>query len=960
MSNFFRDTSLGFKPKHNIFQKLQRIDEGKEQNQERVQPHYPFSDDDSTSLMEGVFFADTANTDTTSNSTNKNINSKNSSNISNINTSTPEKQQHGVGRPITDESEIEITEVRDVENHEEAADKENESASHAERNDCNTGKDFTTSNDVLLEAFTNTQRICSKLKHDLQYEQTNNAKLKKQIVLYQNDIKKLEDKISTHRDFLKSLEDKSLNLSEQKKVDGKIIEDLKSSNSIILGKLNDYKTDISAMKTAFSNFDNWKKDMETELGKKSKEIVYLKKELDECSGQLTEETIRNDTLLSELSSKQTELTKNLDINKNEIQDVFKEKFFEFEKSFEDHLTDELNNKVIEPNNLNKNEITEKMDQHFEKTLSNINSDINQLSISLSELYISNFNESSKSHQATSVEVKECFSNITQAVADLRTTWKDELNCISTSNDKNMNDYNTTVNGGIKSIFESLQSIKEDLKMATTYEMTIKNLEKQIHELTSQKLQCLTSLGIKEAEYEDINKQLTELKSANVRNIEVKEDLIAQINNLTSTMEKLNLEISRLQNENLTLVSNFENKLSAQQSIINSLTSENDLLKQTSTNLEESRKKEEDERLSYQNSVKSLTDQLHKLNVELVQMKATSLEFDKEKRILQEQLDLEKVKCQNEISDHEAFMRDFLVQKEKLRCLEADKKTFAVEKLNLNEKIDILKASKEKLVSEISFLKRNHALKEEEYKKKFEDRKLEKESDELEIIYGNKVAEFDENNDIELSDREISEHVYQNENSKDAKEMLQLYPQHDNKKGKSQRKNNDSISNKVITNSDRNDRVAEVEKSFKKGQEQSKSKLKKLQTKDETSKFFKRDIEIDKRSQQNGKSKQIDKATNIVPSKSNNKTLEKVIKKNTIKYSKRKMNNNILDEFDLSSSMSEDLENTVSSQKRVKTRQTTRIENMAISSMFVPRKKLLLSDDDPSNETFINKGCKKKI
>lgn len=55
-----------------------------------------------------------------------------------------------------------------------------------------------------------------------------------------------------------------------------------------------------------------KKDADTELLKRGKEIEYLKRELDDCSGQLSEEKIKNSSLVQEIGKNREQLTKKME------------------------------------------------------------------------------------------------------------------------------------------------------------------------------------------------------------------------------------------------------------------------------------------------------------------------------------------------------------------------------------------------------------------------------------------------------------------------------------------------------------------------------------------------------------------------------------------------------------------------------------------------------------------------
>lgn len=305
MPNFFRDSTLGFKPRSNIFNKLRP----KENNTESNNTVTKNEGNDSSSIMNYIFSDGEMSVQTNETE----INSyNNSENIKKLSTSTPRT----IKKVITDnkivnedDEDFEITEIRNIDNVLEG--KTEISQNLQEQNVANNihSKDAakpsssdTSSNDVLLEAFTNTQKICSTLKLELQKSKTENKKLTSKVKDFEEDTKNILDKINKYRIFLDNLHEKNSELFKKMNSDRNNITELKKFQEELQKKITKYKDDVNELKNQMLDLQKIKNSLESELVKKNKDLQYITQELDDCSGQLTEEKMKNSSLLDEIVS----------------------------------------------------------------------------------------------------------------------------------------------------------------------------------------------------------------------------------------------------------------------------------------------------------------------------------------------------------------------------------------------------------------------------------------------------------------------------------------------------------------------------------------------------------------------------------------------------------------------------------------------------------------------------------
>ena len=97
------------------------------------------------------------------------------------------------------------------------------------------------------------------------------------------------------------------------------------------------------MKGSISNLKSLKKDTELELMKKEKEIEYLKREVDDTSGQLSEEKIKNCSLLQEFTKTRETLKENFESQKEDL----KEKTTSMENCLRTLFKDEMTKQLTE-------------------------------------------------------------------------------------------------------------------------------------------------------------------------------------------------------------------------------------------------------------------------------------------------------------------------------------------------------------------------------------------------------------------------------------------------------------------------------------------------------------------------------------------------------------------------------------------------------------------------------------
>lgn len=154
------------------------------------------------------------------------------------------------------------------------------------------------SNDVLLAAFTNTQRICSSLKSQLSDQEKENSKLKSEITEYESKFNNINEKLVNYKTMLSSLKQNLNEATLWKKSHERTIQEYKTMQETINRKLKILQDELEEIRPKLSKTNETIKDYENDMYKKNGEIEYLKRELDETSGLLSEEKIKNNKIFT--------------------------------------------------------------------------------------------------------------------------------------------------------------------------------------------------------------------------------------------------------------------------------------------------------------------------------------------------------------------------------------------------------------------------------------------------------------------------------------------------------------------------------------------------------------------------------------------------------------------------------------------------------------------------------------
>ncbi|CAI1840805.1 hypothetical protein SEUBUCD646_0B03940 [Saccharomyces eubayanus] len=750
MSNFFRDSSMGFKPRPNIFAKLRVRDS---------EPEGPLNNDIDTSVdcleagssIEGDDAFKKPNKtsngrEVTTSAEHVQRNPSYSSDV--VDASSPKRQmaidRHnkflnnsgGTNENDTDE-DFEITEVRDVSEGVAMETKED----HGDVNDSETtlkdnkvheyaitnGKPIlhtpidasnTSSNDVLLEAFTNTQRICSNLKQELQNQQQDNVKLKTRLQSYVSDSGKINDKVGKYKNWLETLQENITTLTSHKNSQDTKLKDLRQNHQLNQRRITGFKTTIESLNGKINELGKHKKDADTELMKRGKEIEYLKRELDDCSGQLSEEKIKNSSLVQEIGKNREQLTKKMEDLLSEdkayhllqftkfeekIRTIFEEKLREHFRGAIDSFSLELKNNGVELNDHTETILKQQCEQFKENLQNKMSLSENNTAKFLTELGIKQNELVIKVQDELLTSSK---NTQTALLAEMKSTKQDILD------DSSQAAKNSLV------LADLLKEYKAEIVQSNEYEERIKQLESERSTLSSQKNQIISSLGTKEAQYEDLVKKL-EAKNIEISQIFGKEQsLIKKNESLSNELKKAQDQLDKISSLNTTTKSNYENKISSQNEIVKALTSENDTLKQRIQQLVEFKENAQKDHSKKLEAFQRNSEQLQKLNVEVVQLKAHELELEEQCRYLKGCLDKKEIGVEESLSDVK-------VLKQQLIVLKSEKQDITAEKLELQDNLENLEEVTKNLQQKVQLQRRE----------------LEEKIKHLEQIKNHKRAEF---------------------------------------------------------------------------------------------------------------------------------------------------------------------------------------------------------------------------
>ncbi|SCU87959.1 LADA_0E07294g1_1 [Lachancea dasiensis] len=681
MSNFFRDSAHGFKPRSNIFSKLRNKD--------------PEADSD-TNTDNGVLDADWGySQERTSNM--DGVDSRfltHETNISIANESTPKTKSLTGKNKGFEEEELEITEVRNV----------NVAHQHDERkHEIPGGKNRalheqllkvknvmessdTSTNEVLLEAFNNTQRICSNLKSELQRLKSENQQQSRLVSNYKAEIMNIEGKVGQYRQLLASIETKSVDLQKQKQTSEEQLLKLRSDYDELVERLHNYTKDSGSIRKLLEETRSTQKRSDAEIAKRLKELEYLKKELNNSSGLLSEEKLKNRDLMQELK-----------------------KFREYSNVLLDKTLKKMDQDIRKE--LSSISISVKSTNSKNSTL--VQEDLQRFLVSLRAAIVEDFKNENQ------VFNEQANQNFVQGLATLKKALEDGLtfdrNSTKNENAKinrvefllddfakklerslpkesssktsgalmsNLHDSVKDVQEVVNAVNDKLYQYSKQLTLISTHEQKIDGLHEKLHAVALQKSEAVLLIKARNTEIEELNSQLSTKSNSVGRLAEEGKELNLKVLGLERVVEAKAQEMSKMEQELQMTRVNCDNKLTAQNEILKLVTGERDRLQAEVGMFNQLKDEVEREKMCAKSKAKKINDQVQNLNVEVIQLKARELELDEENRKLKntvEQLNLDSRESGDQV----------LGLKQKVVRLENEKNTGASENLDHQDKIALL-------------------------------------------------------------------------------------------------------------------------------------------------------------------------------------------------------------------------------------------------------------------------------
>ncbi|CDO93206.1 unnamed protein product [Kluyveromyces dobzhanskii CBS 2104] len=661
MSNFFRDNSIGFKPRQNIFSKLRNVKDVES------------DESNGSSIMENPFFQRTEDSVKQSSPRDKPLPTKEL--IQSTPKSSPTKNQ------VCDE-ELEITEVREV-----PVSPQNPAALQKDANELPAANSSAvnvdnSSNDVLLEAFTNTQRICSNLKIELQKQQQKNTQQKDLIEKYKTEIVVVKENIHSHKNLLSALEEQIKVLKVNKLENYKSIKELSSSYKSLNEKVKLSISESEVLKTNFQQQKTIQKNLENAIQQKNRELDYKKKELDECSGQLSEEKIKYTELLQQLSSLKAEIVTGI----KELLNTSDTSFGKRADILQNYFKTELQC-VYE----NIKEGTSSAGKRVELSIGECTKNVAAELISVKELIRSS---ASSQTELVTQEAKQLTAVIPQIENILLEIQRVGSNNYSESKSFQESSFPSsiehiikTVNastGNLQKLPDAIVSLGNKVTAAEIFESQITALNEKMHIALQQKTDMASMLKLKDHEIDEINNKLL-LKNKELE--EFSNTYSALQLDLSSVKESNELdkrEFTKVQEENKAIITSLKSKLAAQSEISAILQKELNDSKNEIDTLNKKNSERSEEALVSKFEYESLQKQFQNVNIELVQAKAKELEFVEVNRNLKEQFDeLESASSHTNSSFRKA--------NDKVHTLEKEKSSLNLEKLDLIDKIEELES-----------------------------------------------------------------------------------------------------------------------------------------------------------------------------------------------------------------------------------------------------------------------------
>ncbi|AAS50281.2 AAL085Cp [Eremothecium gossypii ATCC 10895] len=690
MSNFFRDNKIGFKPRSNIFLKMR----SKESLKEAEADSSDSSGADSHLFLRGDGVSNTSVTTGTSAAENS-MGSAVHMQPTAMQMSTPKATKVLLALDGKDEGPNMAPLYAPGSEHDSGVhsrrpgDKGSESPSavawpRRKRDLAMVSGNDASSNDVLSEAFANTQRIYSNLKQELDRQHAKNEQQQQEIELYRNEIEAIRGKVSNYRNLLTALEDDSKLLLEQKNNGEKKLEQLRLAYDSMAAKVGIFQKQSSELKMTLEDLRSLTLARESQLKGKDAEIEHLKDELNNYTYQLDQEKVKNSELLHVLGGIKAELKElavtvveqcgsdasaNMNTILGEVNSM-KSTFAEELMRRLEPLGSIIGTKSAEQIKIIKEQtelLSSKLQEENEKSTQLLAARLEPM---LQEL-LSRWNESGKLQKSTCTSIEEGQTRLIDTLKVSSDLVREQVEAVRLNFMEQL-----------KGVEKYLDKFGCQLDKNSQYENQVVDLQKQVHNIALQKSEVVALMKVKDTEVDSLNAQL--LQSGESVN-----SLRESNSALDKQVIQLGLELTRKVEENTRICeeltsekATFEQKFEAQKEVVKLLTHEAESLKSRLEQCEgeaTAAKKDKQEALD---KFQQLQEHLHKLNVDAVQLKAHELELVEENRKLKVTVD--GMESANKEDENELFKL-----KEQVKIMDLEKHNFITERLDYQDKIESL-------------------------------------------------------------------------------------------------------------------------------------------------------------------------------------------------------------------------------------------------------------------------------
>ena len=167
-------------------------------------------------------------------------------------------------------------------------------------------------------------------------------------------MRKINDKIQEYKGRLQEFQEKTNDFAKKSKLDATTIQSLRESQQTLQENMKNYMSEFSSVGKQLASFQHVKLELESELKQKVTELDHARRELDDYSGQLSEEKIRNSSLIQEISKISDEMGTLIRTVSDRYSQQNQEQIIELREYTKESIKTELNEQLTAQNDYFKN------------------------------------------------------------------------------------------------------------------------------------------------------------------------------------------------------------------------------------------------------------------------------------------------------------------------------------------------------------------------------------------------------------------------------------------------------------------------------------------------------------------------------------------------------------------------------------------------------------------------------